>query len=129
MHSHLTQWIEEADARQFCLASSWHRVPATNESHCLHLGETILKVPARVGSYALACARRVTRFAEDQAAVTTSRQDHFPGEPTLSDLLQDPITQALMAADHVDRSQLDTLLEAARGSLPQRLCPGAEPTF
>ena len=59
MHSHLTQWIEEADARQFCLASSWHRVPAASESHCLHLGKTILKVPARVGSYAIACARRV----------------------------------------------------------------------
>jgi len=119
MHSHLTQWIEEADARQFCLASSWSRVPAPRESHCLHLGETMLKVPARVGSYALACARLVTRYMEDQDALVC-RQNHVTGELTLSDLLQDPITLALMAADHVDRSQLDAVLAAARGSLSHR---------
>jgi hypothetical protein len=57
MRSHLTQWIEEADARQFCQIASWNQVSATTESHSLHLGETILKVP-RIVSYALACARR-----------------------------------------------------------------------
>ena len=119
MHSHLTQWIEEADARQFCLASDWSRVPAMRESHCLHLDGSILKVPARVGNYALACARRVTRFMEDQDGLMR-RQDHATEEPTLSDLLQDPITLALMAADHVDRSQLDAVLAAASGSLSHR---------
>ena len=64
-HSHLTQWIEEADARQFCQAASWSRVPTTTESHSLHLGETILRVPARVGCYALACARRVAVVSRD----------------------------------------------------------------
>ena len=116
MHSHLTKWIEEADARQFCLASSWSGAPTTSETHCLHLGETMLKVPARV----LACARRVTGRPEDRAAAAATYR-HFGGEPTLSDLLQDPITHALMAADHVDRSQLDTVLAAARGSLSQRI--------
>jgi hypothetical protein len=47
-HSHLTQWIEDADARQFCQAASWQLVPATSESHSLHLGETILKMPTRI---------------------------------------------------------------------------------
>jgi hypothetical protein len=64
-HSYLTQWIEEADARQFCQAAGWGRAPATTESHFLHLGETILKVPARVGSYAVAFARRVASVSRD----------------------------------------------------------------
>jgi hypothetical protein len=68
MHSHLTQWIEEADARQFCLAASWSRVPAPTERQCLHLGETILKVPARIGNYALACARRAAFVSRDLSA-------------------------------------------------------------
>ena len=46
-HSHLTQWIEEADAREFCQAASWQFQPAA-ESHSLHLGETILRMPARI---------------------------------------------------------------------------------
>jgi len=35
------------------------------ESHSLHFGGTILKVPARIGSYALACARRIA-YAREQ---------------------------------------------------------------
>jgi len=124
MRSHLIQWIEEADARQFCQASSWSRVPA-GESHCLHLGESILKAPARVGSYALACARRVTQLTEHQAAVVTYRHD-FGGEPALSDLLQDPVAHALMAADHIDRHELDALLEAARENLSRRVRKSSE---
>jgi hypothetical protein len=46
-HSHLTQWIEDADARQFRQTASWQLVPTT-ESHSLHLGEAILKMPARI---------------------------------------------------------------------------------
>jgi hypothetical protein len=64
-HSHLTQWIEEADARQFCQAASWNRVPETTESHRLHLGETILKMPAMIGSYTLTCARRIASASRD----------------------------------------------------------------
>jgi hypothetical protein len=61
-HSHLTQWIEDADAREVCRAESWSRVQATTESH---LGETILKMPGSIGSYALACARRLAPLSRD----------------------------------------------------------------
>jgi len=64
-HSHLTQWIEEADARQFCQTASWSQVPTTIEIHSLHFGGTILKVPARIGSYALACARRIASVSRE----------------------------------------------------------------
>jgi hypothetical protein len=37
------------------------------------------------------------------------------GEPELSDLLYDPIAQALMAADRVDRDDVYALLRKARG--------------
>jgi hypothetical protein len=58
--SHLTQWIEEADAREFCQAASWQFVPAT-ESHSLHLGETILKMPARIHEAAVQALRALHR--------------------------------------------------------------------
>ena len=45
-HSHLTQWIEDAEARQYSLAANWRYAPATPPY--LHLGETILKMQARV---------------------------------------------------------------------------------
>jgi hypothetical protein len=57
--SHTIQWIEDAEARQFCLDISWSRVPATTESHSLHLGQTILQLPARIANQALVCARRI----------------------------------------------------------------------
>jgi hypothetical protein len=39
------------------------------------------------------------------------------GEPDLSELLRDPMTLALMAADGVDRQLFDALVDRARGSL------------
>jgi hypothetical protein len=39
------------------------------------------------------------------------------GEPKVADLLRDPITRALMAADHVERCEMRTLLASARGRL------------
>jgi hypothetical protein len=44
----------------------------------------------------------------------------FRGEPTLSDLLRDPIAEALMVADHVGRPDLDVLLATARCNLHSR---------
>jgi hypothetical protein len=72
-HSHLTQWIEDADAREVCRAASWSRAPATTESH---LGETILNMPGAIVSYALACARLIAP-ASDQS----NRTDR-PSPPT-----------------------------------------------
>jgi hypothetical protein len=42
-------------------------------------------------------------------------------EPGLSDLMQDPLTVALMAADRVDRRELNALLDQARCKLQRRL--------
>jgi hypothetical protein len=39
---------------------------------------------------------------------------NFHGEPPLSQMLEDPVTQALMRSDGVDRHALQTLLRAAR---------------
>ena len=36
-------------------------------------------------------------------------------EPNLSELLSDPMTMALMAADHVERRELDRLIAVAQG--------------
>jgi hypothetical protein len=66
-HSHTIQWIEDAEARQFCLDASWGRVPTVTESHSLHLGQTILKLPARLGNQALACARRIVSVSRSAA--------------------------------------------------------------
>jgi len=66
--SHTLQWIEDAEAREFCLDISWSQVPVTTESHSLHLGQTILRLPARIGNQALACARRIA-LASRSAAV------------------------------------------------------------
>jgi hypothetical protein len=66
-HSHTIQWIEDAEARQFCLDISWSRVPAITESHSLHLGQTILQLPARIGNQALACARRIASVSRSVA--------------------------------------------------------------
>jgi hypothetical protein len=43
-HSRLTQWIEDAEARQYLLAATWR--PAVPRSP--GLGKTILKMPAQV---------------------------------------------------------------------------------
>jgi hypothetical protein len=49
-HSHLTQWIEDADARQYCESARWQLAPTT---YSLHLGETILAMPARMHAVAV----------------------------------------------------------------------------
>ncbi len=38
----------------------------------------------------------------------------FHGEPPLSQVLEDPVTQAVMASDGVDRDALRTLLREAK---------------
>jgi len=112
----MTRWIEIADERHFCEDATFARTPQALESHFLHLGENILKVAAKAGSYVLACGRCVAALQGNR--VNAERpDDHFGGELTLSDLLDDPIAQALMAVDHVDRPELDTVLDAARGNL------------
>jgi len=50
------------------------------------------------------------RFAADR------RRSVF-AEPDLAELMRDPMTLAVMAADHVDRGELDTLLAELRGNL------------
>lgn len=115
--NHMTHWIEIADERHFWEDTTLDRISQTDESQFLHLGETILKVTAKAGSYALACGRRASRFIESRDNVPTNPDNQFGGEPKLSELLLDPIAEALMAADRVDPRQLDALLEAARKNL------------
>jgi len=45
-------------------------------------------------------------------------------EPTLSELLSDPIAQALMAADRVERRDLDVLFGAVRCRLHRQARTG-----
>jgi hypothetical protein len=73
-HSHLTQWVEDADARQFCEAATWSRVPMTDESHSLHLGVTILRMPVRVSKYA-----RAHLIASMSRKVSPDRQARVTG--------------------------------------------------
>jgi hypothetical protein len=49
-----------------------------------------------------------------------NRRRCYTSEPELSDLLRDPMTVALMAADNVDRHRLDALFDWARDSLRLR---------
>jgi len=60
--------------------------------------------------------------AKDQSPVTIFHSQGFAWEPALSDLLHDPIAEALMIADHVGHVDLDALLETARCHL-RRLSP------
>jgi hypothetical protein len=53
---------------------------------------------------------------------TSSRQlfgspPHRSAEPDLAELMRDPMTQALMTADRVDRGQLHALLAQVRNNL------------
>jgi len=45
----------------------------------------------------------------------------FVAEPDLSELMRDPLTIALMAADRVDRRELNALFDQARCNLRRRL--------
>ena len=47
----------------------------------------------------------------------TANVAKFVAEPDLAELMRDPITQALMAADRVDHGALCTLLSQVRESL------------
>jgi hypothetical protein len=45
-------------------------------------------------------------------------------EPTLSDILSEPIVRALMEADGVDPRELDVMLRSVAAALvPQKACP------
>ena len=46
--------------------------------------------------------------------VSSERRCFLAVEPNLSELLSDPMTVALMAADHVERGDLELLIEDAR---------------
>lgn len=50
----------------------------------------------------------------------TVRPAPFGGEPSLADLLGDPIASALMAADHVEGRDFEALLATARCHLRRR---------
>lgn len=46
--------------------------------------------------------------------ISAERRCFLALEPNLSELLSDPMTVALMAADHVERGDLDLLIADAR---------------
>jgi hypothetical protein len=58
--NHLTRWIETAEAREFVTMASERNLMVT-ETHGLHLGETIIRMPrslVSLGSQAIAYVRR-----------------------------------------------------------------------
>jgi len=69
---------------------------------------------------------RHTSAAEGRSPIVSLQPHGFVGEPTLSDLLRDPIAEALMAADHVELHDLDILLATARCGLHH---PGTHPAI
>jgi hypothetical protein len=52
--------------------------------------------------------------------MTYDRELQFNGEPLLSELLDDPVTHAVMARDGVERSQLDALISNWQERLDSR---------
>jgi hypothetical protein len=50
-HTHMTRWIEDADARHTCEVAMWNQTPAPTDGR--HLSETILKIPALISSGAM----------------------------------------------------------------------------
>jgi hypothetical protein len=52
-HTHMTRWIEDADARRTCEMAMWNQTPAPTESRHPHLGETFLNLTALIGSGAM----------------------------------------------------------------------------
>lgn len=54
---------------------------------------------------------------ERQLALTVIAEESFGPEPTLAELVRDPITHSLMLADHVEHGDLDALLQRARAQL------------
>jgi hypothetical protein len=46
--NHMTRWIEIADERHFFEETTVGRMQEADESHLLHLGTTIVKIPLLV---------------------------------------------------------------------------------
>ena len=64
--SHLTRWIEEAEARRFSELAEFERSPKIAEDHFLHLGDVIAHLPtwfrrevSRDSLAAIGCPARV----------------------------------------------------------------------
>jgi hypothetical protein len=51
--NHMTRWIEDAEGRHTCEMAIWNQTPAPTDGRHPHLGETILKLPALIGSGAM----------------------------------------------------------------------------
>jgi hypothetical protein len=47
--SQMTRWIEIAEGREFAVIATFNRMPQASESHFVHLGERIARVPALIG--------------------------------------------------------------------------------
>ena len=119
--STMVRWIEIADERHFWDDAAGPWIPEAGEHHFLHLGEAILRATTRASNYALARGRCVFHLKQNRASVEAHPEALYGREPTLRDLLHDPIAHALMAADRVDLQQMDAMLNAARVALSQRL--------
>jgi hypothetical protein len=61
------------------------------------------------------CAR-ITKGGETKEEIMA----HICREPSLAQMLADPVIQALMASDGVDRSELDEVIAAARRRIERR---------
>jgi hypothetical protein len=46
--NHMTRWIEIADERHFFEETAVGRMHSVDESHLVHLGTTVLKIPSWV---------------------------------------------------------------------------------
>jgi hypothetical protein len=66
----------------------------------------------------------MTRHVRDKSAVTIGEARMcFGGEPTVREMLDDPVVQAVMAVDRVTPAEIMSVMAAAR----QRLTAGALP--
>lgn len=64
MQTHMTHWIEDADARQACAAAVWNQIPTLPASH-YHFGEMMGQLPMWIISgaarqYLIGARRAVT---------------------------------------------------------------------
>ena len=57
------------------------------------------------------------RIDANQGHLTTVFLSRFNVEPMLAELISDPLTQTIMAADHVKRLDLESLLQQKRAQL------------
>jgi hypothetical protein len=69
--------------------------------------------PAGVATWTAVVAL-VVAAVEERAAVPADRP---PREPPLSDLLDDPVTEAVMKGDGVEREELDAVIDEAKERL------------